>query len=225
MTDWAATGSMLSGLGTIGGGIAIVIAAFLGRQAASNFRKQKVAEREIDHAERALASAYKLQSAISFIRSPLSTATELDESREELDQTKWFKDLTEDKRSRIIQSNVFYRRIRRFEKDFDEANSLLPFVKAYFGEQVYESLRDLIHCRHTVRVYADAYARDEGHDPKHSRRNESFIWEGGLGEDGSDPIETRVVKAISTLEGALLPTIRTGKPPVKAPQNLNRPKE
>ena len=207
--DWAATGQMLSGVGTIGSAFAILLAGLLGRQAAANFRRQKQAEREIEHAEKALAAAYKIESALSTIRSPLTTGSESSESSAELDEFEWFKMLSDNEKSKKTQSNVFYRRIRYFQDDFDSAIAVLPFVKAYFGNEADRALRDLIHCRHTIRVYADAYARDRMHDHDYSLKIESFIWEGAEVEDGMDPIGKRVRLDLKALEAVLLPVIRS----------------
>lgn len=199
---------MISGIGTLAGAAAIVIAALLGRSAVTDFRQQKVAERELQHAEKALAAAYKMQSALSSIRSPLSTGIELSESEDELKDTDWFGGLLDAKKKRVIQSNVFYRRIRTFKEAFDEGIEMLPFVKAFFGEASEMALRDVIHARHTVRVYADAYTDDEGTDPDFSMTVRSNIWESGSATN-TDPVKTKVEEAIAVLEGNLLPIIRT----------------
>ena len=219
--DWAATGAMLSGFGSLGGGFAILGAAYLGRRAVQDFRKQKTAEKEIDHAERALAAIYKVQSSLSSIRSPMSSAHELGEARAELEETDWFANLSNAQKDRTVQTNVFFQRIRHYQSDYDEALSVMPFVRAYFGDEVEKALRDLIHCRHSVRVYADAYGRDEGHDPDHSRTVESMIWEGAA-PGGVDPVAAKANAALAILENALLPVIRSeGKSQVVRTEKQN----
>ena len=203
---------MLSGIGTIVGAVAIILAAILGRVAVASVRRQKQVERQIEHAEKALTAAYQLQAAASTIRSPLSTSTELSSSREELEATEWFDRLTEGQKDRTVQSNIFYQRIRHFEDVYNSALAVRPFVKAYFGDEADEAFRKLIHARQSVRVYADAYARDEGHDPKFSRKIESYIWEGAV-VNGEDPIASEVGNAIKILESKLLPVIREGHDP------------
>lgn len=208
--DWAATGAMLTGWGTLGSAAAIVVAAYFGRQAVQDFRQQKTAEREIEHAERALAAVYRVESSLSSIRSPMSTAHELAEARSELEERPWFAELPERQQDRTVQTNVIYQRIRHYQTDYDDALSVMPFVRAYFGEEVEKALRDLTHCRHSVRVYADAYGRDTGRDQQHSERIESIIWEGAA-PGGVDPIASKAKAALSILENALLPVIRSEK--------------
>ena len=57
--DWSATGEMLQGIGAILSTIFIFIGAILGANTFKNWRKQKLAERKIDYAERILITAYK----------------------------------------------------------------------------------------------------------------------------------------------------------------------
>jgi hypothetical protein len=206
--DWAATGAMLTGWGTLGSGLAIVGAAFLGRRALQDVRLQKTAEREIEHAERALTAIYKVESSLSSIRSPMSTAQELAEARAELEGMASFAAMPQRERDRYVQANVFYQRIRFYQADYDEALSVMPFVRAYFGQEVEKALRDLTHCRHMVRVYADAYARDHGRDPNHSEKIESIIWETGAPDIVDDPVASKAKEALKVLEDALLPVIR-----------------
>ena len=206
MVDWAATGQMLSGIGTITGSLAIVVGAILGRKAVTDFRRQKLAEREIEHAEKALAVSYRLQQAASVIRHPMSTAQEIASSREELEQNQWFCDESDnDKKDRLIQSNVFHQRIRYFKEVYDDAISIMPLVKAYFGEEPAAALQNLVHLRHAVRVYANAYANDYGFDADFSIKIRSFIWEG---VEQDDPLASQAKAAINSLERNLLPVIR-----------------
>lgn len=180
MIDWAATGQMVSGIGTLAGAKAIIVAAIVGRDVVASFRRQKQVERQIEHAERALTTSYQLKEAIGVIRSPLSTSHELASSREELETTDWFSNLENDEKSRTVQANVFYQRIRSFEDTYSSALSILPFVSAYFGKEAEEAFRKLIKARHTVRVYADAFSKDSRADRAFSRTIESYVWEGAV---------------------------------------------
>ena len=212
--DWAATGAMLSGIGAIGGGAAIIVAATLGKKAVGDLRREKLTEREIAHAEKALALAYKLQSAISSIRSPVTTGFESQKSREELESLDWFGQQDQRSQERTIYANIFYQRIREFEEDFTEAFAILPTLKAFFGSASEQAMRTIIHARHKVRVYADAHMKDRGKDLGHTRTIESYIWEGAAPE-GKDPIADEVKDAVRILEGQMLPILRADEKKLK----------
>lgn len=205
--DWAATGAMLAGIGTVGGSAAIVVAAVLGRKAVEDFRKEKLTEREITHAENILTSAYKLEWATSSIRSPATFGNETRASQEELENHEWFQQLDPELRDRTIQANVFYQRIRSFSDDYDAALAILPVSKAFFGTETEQALRNIVNAKNTVRVYADSYGLDRGQNPEHSRRIEAHIWE-GASLDEEDPVQSVMKRSIAVLEGALFPVIR-----------------
>lgn len=198
----------MTGIGTIASALAIMAAGLLGREAVANFRRQKQVERQMAHAERTLAAAYRLDDAISSIRSPLSTSAELNDAGEELEKFDWFNQLDEQRKKRTVQTNVFYQRIRHFKSAFDEGLEMLPFVKAFFGDEEESALRELIRVRNSVRVYADAYSNDHAEDADFSKKIQSYIWEGMTDPSGNDPIKTECKKAISILEDSLLPIIR-----------------
>ena len=207
MTDWSATGQMLSGIGTISGSIAIVVVAFLGRNAVKDFRQQKVVERQIEQAETALTILYKLKDAISDMRSPATWGHESESSRDELVKLDWFNALPKDQQERFVQANVFCLRMRRHEDVFDSAFSILPFVKAFFGSPAEDSFRTILRNGRSVKVYADAYARDTGHDAAFTRKIEGIIWEGGV-DPLDDHTSIEINEAVAAVEATLLPIVR-----------------
>ncbi len=204
MIDWGDTGSMLTGIGTIAGAIAIVTAALLGKAAVKDYNVEKRAEKRLDFAEQILASAYKMQSALKSIRSPFSSANDLQSSKEELAESGVLAKLRPEQEDRFIQANVFYQRIRGFADTFENAEGLLPYARGYFGETTYETLRSLIGKAHEVRMSASAYAQDRGANPDRTLRHEEVIW--GIGDD--DPTTTAINSSVSELETILLPEIR-----------------
>lgn len=198
---------MLAGIGTVSGSIAIVVAAYLGKGAIRDIRHQKVVERQVEQAESSLAIAYQLKDAISEMRSPATWGYESEESREELSKAEWFQALPAEKQDRFVQANVFYMRMRRHEDVFNSAFSKLPFVRAFFGQSTEAAFRTILRCGRSVKVYADAYARDTGNDPNFSRKIEGVIWEGGI-EPSDDQIGNEIKDAIGDIEAKLLPIIR-----------------
>ena len=208
--NWVATGQMLTGLGTWAGAAALLIAAIIGRSAASDFREQKVEARKIEHAEAALSAAYRIRDALHVIRSPLSTGAENADARQEMEKFDWFKNKDDEEQSRIVQANVFYQRIRRYDDDFQSAIEMLPFLKAYFGDVEEGALRDLIRARNAVRIYAESFAQRVYSDRDIQLKIESYIWEGAMpGQE--DPIALRVSNSIVILEKSLLPIVRNVK--------------
>jgi hypothetical protein len=76
--DWSATGDMLQGIGAIISGLAIILAAWLGADTYKKWKRQKIAERKIEHSESILVSTYKVRRELSFVRSPMMWVHELE---------------------------------------------------------------------------------------------------------------------------------------------------
>ena len=199
---------MLSGIGTVGGAVAVLIAAIVGRSAFADYRKQKLLERQIEHTDKALVCAYKLNMALSSIRSPMSTESESSESEADLTARNQFENVDADRRRLAIQANIFYIRARRHAEDFDDAVKALPFVKAYLGQKAFDALSELIGCRNSVLVYANAYADDRHVDSELSQKITEHIWEGYGDVHQGDPIKRRIDTAIADLEEIALPILR-----------------
>jgi hypothetical protein len=206
--DWSATGGMLSGIGTIGGALAVGVTALLGRSALKDYQAQRQVERRMAHAEALLASAYQLEMALDSIRSPMSTASELDASRQDLEDRNQLSGITKEKSDRFVQANVFYIRAKYFDEQFEEAVRLLPYAAAFFGKEVKDALYSLIHNRHSVRAYADAYAQSLGHDKDFDKKIQAGIWKGFGKVYGEDEITDKTANSISVLEQNLFPIIR-----------------
>lgn len=206
--DWSATGDMLSGIGTIGGAVAVLIVAILGSDALTNFRAQKMAERQMEHAEEILATSYRLKSALDQIRSPFSSSTELEKSKADLEKGDVLNGMPAARAEKFVQANVYYIRSNNFSEEFSKAYDLLPYAAAYFGQEVKNSLEMLIQNRHRIRVFADAYARDRGSDNVLDKQVSAALWKGYAIDTEDDQITKTTDAAVENLEGVLIPIIR-----------------
>jgi hypothetical protein len=75
---------MLQGLGTMGGAIAVLAAAIIGSTTFKSWKRQKMAERKAEQAERILTVAYKVRRDLSHVRSPAMWNHETDAAEAEL---------------------------------------------------------------------------------------------------------------------------------------------
>lgn len=82
--DWAATGTMLQGVGTVVGALAVIGAAIIGSRTFDNWKRQKLAERHIEQAERILTATYKVRRGLSYVRNPAMWGHETDAAEEQL---------------------------------------------------------------------------------------------------------------------------------------------
>ena len=158
----------------------------------------------MEYAEKILTAAYQLKDVISSVRGPMSTGQELAESEAELKAAGTLDEIADEKKQKLVQANVFYVRTRRHASLFEETYGLLPIAKAFFGDDVQNALFEFIRARHSILVYAQAYADDTGQDHEFTKKIHSIIW--GVLEN--DEIAPKLDQSIQALEQKLLPIVR-----------------
>ncbi|MXP27916.1 hypothetical protein GRI58_03650 [Porphyrobacter algicida] len=204
--DWAATGQMLSGWGSLAGAGAVAFAAWKAAETVDKWRTKKIEERRFDHAERTLAATYNAKEAIDQIRSPLVHGIEFERARRELEADDGWQLIAEDKKERFATCQAIIRRIRSTEEAWDEVTEVLPLAKALFDDDLEKALQSLLHCRWKIRVSLDLYSQDVEADPDFAVKLRKEIW-GRIGE-GEDDISVAARSAIETIEGKCLPVLR-----------------
>lgn len=112
--DWAATGTMLQGIGTVIGGIAVIVAAFIGGNTFKSWRQQKLSERVIDQAERILTATYKVRQGLMQLRSPAMWPHEMDAAEEHLKANgQWEKAFGANEKKSLVTAQAYYNRLNR----------------------------------------------------------------------------------------------------------------
>lgn len=221
--DWDATGSMLSGVGTVIGALAVIYAAHKGSDTFKQWRRQKNEERRIELAEQVVTLAYKLRRAIQSIRSPVMWGAEQNAVHDELRNKGLINDQTPlGHIGMLATAQAALSRSDAYKALWDELLDAMPPAKAIFGDQVEKALDEFWAQRHRIIQgalrYADIVKRppartEEGQEKQLQRQFdvEAIIWSGG-GEDGVDQIANAVQSAVETIEGMLLPIIRSDTP-------------
>lgn len=146
--DWAATGSMLSGWGsllgagaTAFGGIAVLIAANRAVTTFAAWKKERLAERHIVHAEHILSAAYKAQHALNII---LASDWSKDKERA-LEQINKERDRIHrgEPTKEIVTQRIYLLRLDDLAPILDDLFNVMPFAKAFWGEKLEMELRSL----------------------------------------------------------------------------------
>lgn len=214
--DWAATGSMLGGIGAVGGAIAVGVAAWIGREELSKLRAKKTAERQFEAAESILAAAYNAQDAIAGIRANLMEGFELLSAEDALKKAnEGFDRLDDAEKKGYISRTAIYRRAELYKASFDAVFEVLPLAKIFFDDQVEKYLKDLLLARRRVLVSADmlpdinkmdGWGKEDRDLAVQVRRD---IYDGHGNEE--DKVGKMVVEAVSQLNAKLLPMLRAEK--------------
>ena len=210
--DWAATGSMLGGVGAVGGAIAIVWAALVGKGALEDWRGEKLAGREVEAAEQALKAAYRAKDAIDGMRMRVIWAGELEGSEKALKDAGVNLDLLEEKeKSSQVRRGVVYRRADLFKDDFNAIFDAIPSAKIFFGDAVEENLRLFLKARQRILGSADMLPMMTEPFSEEDRKVVTDINRDLLGkwsDDQEDKVGEMVDDAVEKLEALLLPKLR-----------------
>lgn len=209
-TDWAATGSILTGIGTLAGAAAVAFAAVVGRQTFADWKRQKKEERRMEVAERILTLAYELRDEIKSVRAPGYDSGEFEAAEEKLKadpKLNWeLRDTDEQERLKLGQA--YLTRLVSRRELWERVWTLKPVALAYFGEAVEKELHVFWTLYGKMRVSARAYAWDHGNDEAFARRIHSDLW--GSGQD--DETSTEAKQAVKSLEEELLTVLRQEGP-------------
>lgn len=202
--DWDATGSMLSGIGTLIGAGAVVGAAWVGRATFRSWKAQRVEERRMDAAERILTLAYRLRYAFNSVRGRGIFEFETKAAEEKLDAnvSDW-RSKEQGEQGRMTTAQVILNRLNSRREDWQEIWTLKPVALALFGSEVETSLHAFWTHYVAVEVSASGYAEDDGTDKDFSKSIRRDLF-GGKDDEVGPGVET----AIASLEAQLLPILR-----------------
>lgn len=206
LVDWAATGQMLSGVGTLAGALAVAYAAHKGSDTFKQWRAQKTEQRRIDLAEEVLTKAYDFQRTIRMLRSPATYVYEAEEAIKSLEEEyEGFRSLHDGKKRSLETAQVILHRAMKYKETFQAVSDLMPVSKAVFGDAVFSELDSLWRCMARVRAAAQTYgnAADDGGELR--RKMESVFWEGA---SDPDEVANQIADAIQRLDAHLLPVLR-----------------
>ena len=138
--DWAATGAMLQGEGTLLGAAAVIVAAVIGGSTFKSWRRQEVAGRKLAQAERILEATYKARRALSYVRSWIMFGPELSAAQDELkDNGDWQMQL-EPKQKRIVTTQAYFNRLNKTRDEQEALDACLPMARALFGEELEKAI-------------------------------------------------------------------------------------
>jgi len=207
--DWDATGSMLSGLGTIAGAGAVAYTAHRAADTLSSWKRQRIAERRFDHAEKTLEASYMVREAIDRIRSPLIHGVETDRAKAELEADPQWNPLDhEARKGRLYTAQVYVMRIRSTESAWDKLEAAIPLAHALFDRQLEVALSQLLRARWLIRVNADAFVDADGTDREFTVKTRRAL--NSKLADGDDEISVLARKQLKIIEDTCLPILRQG---------------
>lgn len=204
--DWSATGDFLSGAGTLAGAFAVIYAAGKGASTFRQWKEQKLAERQIEQAERILTAVDVAKDALAHVRNIVMWNHEMDAARAKLAAGEDWESHSIDQQRRLVHAQVYYDRLARTHDDTITLNSCRPMARAFFGDEVADAIKMIGGQFWVVKTYADASITDQGNDHEFSNLIRRALYDNNL-EVGSE-VSDRVRASIATIEARLLPVLR-----------------
>lgn len=151
---------MLQGLGTIGGVGAVIWAAHKGASTFDSWRRQKLAERKQEQAERILTATYKCRRALEYVRGVIMFCHELHAAEEQMKAEEGWKFQVESRRKRLVTAQAYYNRLNITKAEREALDQCLPMARALFGEELEKALETLNRQFWIVEVDVDSYVDD-----------------------------------------------------------------
>lgn len=206
--DWAATGTMIQGIGTLIGAIAVIIAAAIGGGTLRSWRRQQMLQRHMDLADRIFTAAVKAKQEINSVRSPWKDGSELHEAGKTLEANGLAKSSFSDAEWRRMESaQVSLDRINRCHSTWSDLEALKHSAYVHFGAEISEKIETILHQVHIIRVDALAYAEGFGDNQEFRKKlMNSLSWGRPTGE--IDEMGKTIDDAVNGIEERFKPLLR-----------------
>lgn len=207
--DWAATGTMLQGTGTLVGAVAVLVAAWLGATTFESWRRQQVAGRKLFQAERILEATYKARRALKYVRGPMMWAHELSAAEDTLKENAHRQGQIEAKQERMVTAQAYFNRLNRSREEREVLDQCLPMARALFGEELEQAIESLGRQFWMVQVDVESYIDDDGSDHDFTRKIRRGMYDVKAPEGQVNEVTDAIEKAVATIEKHCLPVLRS----------------
>lgn len=173
--------------------ISVAVAAVFAAWSVNSWRRETIGKRKTEVAEQAIVAASRVQSALSYVRSPLGHSGEGKTRQKEEGENEKYSDDRD-------QAFVPIERLNKFKDDFSQLGSARILCGAYFGKGSMRPFDDLFKVRSEIIRSAQMMMlqvrRHKGGVGQFDQKLEDVIW--WHGED--DEISKRINKAVLEIE-------------------------
>lgn len=206
--DWGATGTMLQGIGTIIGALAVIVAALVGGNTFRAWRRQQLVQRHMALAERIMTAIFNARKEFSAARSPLMTGAELEAAEKELIASGFdLASMNDAEASRLRSGQAYLARVNRFTGTWKELEASKASAFAFFGGDLPKEIDRILRQVHVFRVDAQEYAVDSGTDREFTRSLRRTL-SSSRGREDADEVAAEVDDAIKAIEDRLRPFLQ-----------------
>lgn len=205
ITAW---GVALQGAGTVLGALAVFGAGIYGASTYKRWRKQKIAERKFEFAERIAVAAYNARRQLSYIRQPFLSNYEIEAAERRLQSTNVDLQRTDAWRT-FVTIEVYAQRMEQARDTLLELHACIPVARALFGHDLEHALEELGKHFNTIRTYLDI---KQSYNPNADDLGFGLQMHAGLTTghkiDGSNEMDDAIAKQFAVVERICLPILR-----------------
>lgn len=207
--DWAATGAMVQGVATVVGAGAVLVAAKIGADTFGAWRRQKVAGRKIDQAERILTAAYNARRGLRYVRRPMMLGYELTAAETKLRaEGEVYDNQPEARQKRLVTAQAFFDRINGTREDREELSKCLPMARALFGVELENAIERLDQQYWIIQVDAESLIDDDGSDREFTKKARRGMYDIKPSDGDVNEVTAAIDGAIEIIENTCLPALR-----------------
>lgn len=207
-----ALGVLLQGVGTLVGAFAVIVASYIGANSFTKWRKQKIAERRFEHAERILVASYNARRQLRYLRQAFLSNYELFAAEQRLVSAGAPLPIDEDLRKRHITVEVYNHRLQTAKDELLDLYACIPIARAIFGKKLEDALEILGTQFNRIRTYLDIKIMVDPatQEPEFGQELQAALTS-GYKVDGRNELDDLIAKQFRIVEDICLPVIRHGK--------------
>jgi len=207
-----ALGVLLQGVGTLVGAFAVIVASYIGANTYAKWRRQKVAERRFEHAERIAIAGYNIRRQLRYIRHAYLSDYELYAAEQRLVSAGLQLPPGGELRKRQIIIEVYTHRLEAAKSELFDLQACIPIARALFGSELEEALEKLGLQFNKIRAHLDIKAIfDPTNDDIGFAKEIQATLTSGFKIKGSNEMDDLIAEQFRIVERICLPILREGK--------------
>lgn len=208
ITAW---GVALQGAGTVLGALAVFGAGVYGASTYKRWRRQKIAERKFEFAERIAVAAYNTKRQLSYIRQPMLSHYEIEAAEQRLKAANVPLPAQASSWRTFVTIEVYAHRMEQARESLLDLHACIPVARALFGQELEKALEglgtqfNLIRTMLDIKLSYNPATDDSGFAQKmHATLTTGFEIE------GSNEMDKVIATHFDVVERICLPILRQG---------------
>ena len=204
--DWAATGTMLQGIGTLAGACAVAWAANKGADTFDAWRTQKLTERKMDQAEKILTATHDAREALQLVRREIIYGYEKHEAEKILQEMNGWQEMPTEARNFLTLQMIYQTRLQNKSNEFSKLNKIRTMSHALFGSALDAAISHILMIYECLINKAGAY--NEGLSAEVRKQVYEAMFAVKTQDGQVNEVTAAIEAAVATIERTCLRVLR-----------------